>query len=545
MEDLELLEKKAKEAKKKRKEEATRGEVKAQKERLIKREPKITLEPGESTPRFKRIEGGRVKRLELAMGEYRTTKLETCEIPKLELATIEPLKKPVEPKPLRERFSLPKLEHKSKTFERTAEREVLSPQRAEPRFATLERKKEAKEALHPEAREPPEVRVERKPRVEIELRKVEGEEILRRLEIGTAEVGELLYPDFLEMLLGRGGGVIHSGKPVCIIVPKSEQMHEDLVAILCRDAYREKMGGKPIPYYRRDIRKLKQELEPRVQREVVIVKEADKCDEDLVEVLEEFFSLDMGFLILVSKDPVELEEEIRKREKTASIVKLEPLELSSAVRERILRIVRGFWTEQRELRSFGTEFKIAIDAFDTMLIQMCKEFRKAPEELKNQWNLLWVKSRDEEEDASDLHAAMKWFVWVSKWKEHDRKIIPKLEYDIEGKAPDVSVNGENYEVETLFRAGDPMGRLTGKISNYPSDKIGFVLKNSTILRHLQNLQEFREHWQKRYKGLEIYGIDIPKRKLLPLSRFIDEFKIIRRELGLVKPVQRFEARENE
>lgn len=81
-----------------------------------------------------------------------------------------------------------------------------------------------------------------------------------------------------------------------------------------------------------------------------------------------------------------------------------------------------------------------------------------------------------------------------------------------------------------------MGKLTDKINNYPGGKIGFVLKNSTILRHLRDLWEFREHWRKSYEDLEIYGVDIPKYKLLPLSRFVDELKIIRRELGLVKHV---------
>ena len=86
---------------------------------------------------------------------------------------------------------------------------------------------------------------------------------------GDAEQKEFELPNLFESLLGKGAGKITEGKPICIIVEKTDEKYEELIAILCRDIFREKLGGKPTPIYIETIKELRHEL--LVERNIMVV----------------------------------------------------------------------------------------------------------------------------------------------------------------------------------------------------------------------------------------------------------------------------------
>ena len=367
-----------------------------------------------------------------------------------------------------------------------------------------------------------------------------GKKILERLEkkdrtqvepVITAVEGEipeeLEIPNFFELLLGKGSWKISEEKPICIIVEETKERYEELIAILCRDIFREKIGGKPTPIYRETIEELKQEFESLVERKIIVVKKAEKSSENLIEILNGFFSQDLGFLILVTPEPLKLEEEIRKRgEQSANIITVNPQLEMEIIRDELLKIVRGkAFTIQAE--SFGEEFKRSTENLEEELIRKYLNF-EAPDELKYDWDRLVASSSDGDEDASPLHSAMKAFVWMYEWKKHEKRITPKLEA-IGGEDVKVEEEGKNYEIETLFDARNVRGKLTKKIKKYKDrkrEKVYFVLRNLDILRNLPLFLSFKRDWRKAGYNVEFFGLDLDKEKLIPLDEFVKLIKIL-------------------
>jgi hypothetical protein len=373
------------------------------------------------------------------------------------------------------------------------------------------------------------------PEAELEKIEQEGEP--------SAPIGAIdeTLPDFTKLLLSLSIASIRSGGPLCIIVPKSEEKYEDLVSILCREVYREKVGGKPEPIIAGSIDELEYLFQPAVENQIVILElkdSKDKINHYLINKLRGFFSLNSGFLILVSEEKnleLNLKEEIPDIEN--KLVTLEPRKLSDLSKNRIFNIISGFKrTPQKEggmIISYplGSEFKKASEEFDGVIIRkyLNEYYRRAPEELKCVWNKLTASSATDEEEASDLHSALKAFIWSIKWEEGKRAI----ELEDEKKECDVRVGDEFYEVETFFGSGDFVSKLTEKMEKYTDgEKVYFVLRNLSIFLHLPELLIFKSTWQKKKKvgKLEIFGLDIKNEKLVPIEEFQKEFKEIESEL---------------
>lgn len=342
---------------------------------------------------------------------------------------------------------------------------------------------------------------------------------------------KLEIPNFFELLLGKGFGRISGGKPVCIIVEKTKGKLEELIAVLCRDIYREKVGGKPTPIYRNTIENLKREWNSLVERKIIIIENIDveESREELFEMLKGFFSQDIGFLILVTSEPLKLEDEIRNVEPSANIVRIGlPPEIEKK-KEEILRTIRGKKLTMsldatgsvsiEEIRGFGEEFKTSVEIFDNELMKYL-DYEKAPWDLKqNRDKLVACSPADYEKKASDEHSAMKAFVWLYEWIRHDKRKIPDLE--TEDKGTDVRIDGNNYEIETLFGIGDVASKLTEKMKKYnKNEKVYFVLRNLDILRNLPILSTFRTNWRKARYEVEFFGLDLDKEELVPLDEFV-------------------------
>jgi hypothetical protein len=349
--------------------------------------------------------------------------------------------------------------------------------------------------------------------------------ISKKQSFGDGSGGkEFEPPNLFEFLLGKGAGKNSEGRPICIIVEKTEENYEDLIAILCRDIFREKVGGKPTPIYKETIEELRHEFESQVEGKIIIIEKVEKSSKDLIQILKGFFSQNMGFLILVSTEPLKLEDEIRRRgELSANIVTVNPQPELEMIREKLLNIVRGK-ESIIQAESFGTAFKKSVESLEEDLSTYLHNLRlKGPAKLKYDWDRVGASSPDSNEDANEVHSAMKAFLWMYEWKKHEKQIIPKLEAD-GGEDVRIEEEDKNYEIETLFGAGDVRGKLTRKIKKYKErkgEKVYFVLKNVDILRNLALLWSFRRDWRKAGYTVEFFGLNLDKEELVPLTEFVE------------------------
>jgi len=339
--------------------------------------------------------------------------------------------------------------------------------------------------------------------------------------------------DFLDFM-GERASRIFEGKPLCIILPKREESWEHLVAAVCREAYREKRGGLPEPLFRESLEELKFEFEPRVEGEIVVVEGVKLGDEEqqlLRRALSGFFSKGLGYLILVSEDPGELAAWIKQEVPSVRphLLELYP-EMSEEQKRKVLNFVSGRLRatpeEQRaaeagiaveEQVSFGEAFMEAVQGFDRELAKFL-DFSEAPEQLRKLQNKLVASAPDRGEVASDEHSAMKAFVWLHAWRKHRGRVVPELEDE---RGVDVRVLDENYEVETFYGVGYPMAKLVEKMEKFGrGEKVYFVLRNVSILLHLRDLLTFRKDWRDEGYDVEIFGLDLEAKELVPLDRVV-------------------------
>jgi len=290
--------------------------------------------------------------------------------------------------------------------------------------------------------------------------------------------------------------------------------------VLCREIYRERKGGEPTPIYKKTVEELRREWDALVERKLIIVEKVSGKKEEiemLRKMLKGFFSQEMGFLILVSENPAELEDRIRKIEPSANIITVGlPPEIEHR-RDEILRCIRGK-ESGIEVGSFGEEFKRSVEIFDEELRKYLN-YEKAPLELKRDWDRLMACSPESEKEASEEHSAMKAFVWLYEWKKHGKREIPELE--TEDRGTDVRIGDKNYEVETLFGVGDVISKLTSKIKKYSSgEKVYFVFRNLDILRNLKSLSSFKRDWKKAGYDVKCFGFDFAAGELVPLEAFV-------------------------
>jgi len=363
------------------------------------------------------------------------------------------------------------------------------------------------------------------------IKRERGKEIAKIQEQIAAEVSgeeaekELELPNFFELLLGKGAERISEGKPICIIVEETKEKYEELIAVLCRDIYREKIGGKPTPIYRETIKELRHEFEPRVGGEIVVVENVEKNLKDsskyLSQILKGFFSIpNMGFLILVSNQPLKLADDIRKEVQPEGIIVINPPAEIESIKDEFLKVVKGK-NLPAPVRSFGEEFKRSVDVFDDELIKRYLDDKKAPWELKQDRDRLIASSSNGEKKASPIHSAMKAFVWMYEWNKHEKRIIPELEKEEDNRIVDVKIEDRNYEIETLFSVGDVEGELVKKIKNYSKgERVYFVLRNMDIIRNLSLFLSFRRDWRKAGYKVEFFGLDLDKEELVPLEEFV-------------------------
>jgi len=376
-------------------------------------------------------------------------------------------------------------------------------------------------------REVKQVKIESTPRPpkELKLKPMDVTVVPVKYVEGIAESkeGETLEGvDFIESLLGKGSRRILSGKPLCIIVERHRDDYEWLIAAVCREIYREKKGGYPQPIPVKSVEDIEFKFRADISNQIIIVERA-KYSETLRKTLLKFPFSDLGFLILVSEKPEELEEEILRSAPTVEeyLVRIEPVRLDYDAKVRILELVAG--SRLIKGTTFGKDFIKATERFNSSLEEYL-DFSKVPDELKLRWHKLLAKSPESLEEASKEHSAMKAFTWIYLWKKH--KVVPELESE---DGVDVRLNDECYEIETFYKR-DPIGVLTEKVEKLKGKKISFVLRNISMLIHLKDLISFVNTQRRSGINVKIFGIDFNKKELTPIEEFakMEEIKKIKK-----------------
>ncbi len=339
--------------------------------------------------------------------------------------------------------------------------------------------------------------------------------------IAGSESKECRHPekiDFIEAILGKGSGKILSGKPLCVIVEKHKDKYEYVVATICREIYREKRGltpPKPVPV--KTVDEIEFKIKADVSDQIIIVENA-RYSENLRKTLLKLPFSGLGFLILVTDKPEELEMEIRRNVPTAEefLLKIEPTKINEDLKVKIIEFIRG--SRLLKSYSFGEDFMKAVDEFEKTLFEYL-DYNKAPNELKIMWHKLMAKSPESTEQASEVHSAMKSLVWQYLWRKYGR--IPKLEDE---RGVDISINNENYEIETFYKCGNPIAKLTEKMEKFSqNDKVFFVLRNISALIHLKELISFKKTWKDLGYSVEILGIDFERRELVTIDEILSHF----------------------
>ena len=368
---------------------------------------------------------------------------------------------------------------------------------------------------------------------------------------------ELEALDFIRLVFGEAGKFIAQDKPVCILVKKgAEELHR-AIAMICRDLFRERVGGKPTPAWKQNLEKLLEEWHPIVEGKVIVIEnlrivDQDGDEEKFKEMLKCFFSQDYGFLVIVTDNPERLKRCLDALWPSASnqIIVADYHRLAELNRRQphllreLLKILSGNKLRIEIIDNLlrdsrlGEAISAAMEYFDDYLIKEyldpIRALRGYPE-LAEQWHKVLASRLDLPNEAaecklaSDIHSALKALIWIYEWRKSKGSATIVLEESTKGCDVHVRIGSgyeRYYEVETLFGIGHVLGKLMKKMEKYEKCRgrkdmqIVFAFRNIDILRHLQLLYHFRRFWRKRGYQVEIVGFNLDKGEPIAFEEFL-------------------------
>lgn len=361
---------------------------------------------------------------------------------------------------------------------------------------------------------------------------------------GRREPSLDFYDIFLEFPNGGKRSVVDPKEPVCIVIPELKE--DDYLAgiqLLCRDIYRERVGGLPSPISSDDKLAIEEKITEGTIR--VVEKGEDKIrtgvnqilvEKDVRNEITKFFSQELGFLLFpveaghVGEKVVEICEKLEREAlpKRPYIIPVRPKIVGvGGLSRKISSISWGFLDiEPLEGESFSSYF-----------LQGEREFKDWLQAKLEDTVYEEVTVKDPNVSESWLHYMMKAYVvryLARKRKLRKRKQIEKrikTEEDVDGNIrPDVKEGMNVYEIETFFGEGfDPDDKINEKMENYKFNKrlsINFVLPNLTFLRYLSSLKRKRSHWRQEGYKVEFQTLDMRDGTLISLDEVEKELRKI-------------------
>jgi hypothetical protein len=434
--------------------------------------------------------------------------------------------------------------------------EVTVASKVELKVEPLRLEKKARLAKEKVSLEPvritlPEPRIVELVKIRTREREVEDEEIRALEEI----------PNFYDIFMKGGfGGLTTVDRPACIILPRSyPESCVDSVALMCREFYRFKKGGKPSP--RILSTGSREEVEKSLEAgERIFIIDDSRCEliklstikrvedinwEHLYNRLRELFSQDYGFVIF-HLDEKWVDDFRSKLEKVAHMIpKLFIVKfngLSPKVKDEIARMCWGFISSRGK-------------TFDEVFCNAEKAFYDKLEEIgKDEWLMHCTKPHRLGPESPE-HRLLKALVVkiVAKEKRIDRQLIPEkisTEYEspiTKGLIVDVFVNDtkEFIEVETLYGTGfNPVDKIDHEtlqryvthhetLQRYVTHKINVkvVMLPMPFLTYLKSLANLRRIYKKEYGiNVEFYTVDIENERLIPLKDIIERLKELKKQI---------------
>ncbi len=391
--------------------------------------------------------------------------------------------------------------------------------------------------------------VEEKPSFQETLRSAESEDKFDSFD-------EIFEFDNIIQKLGNATGTFID-KPVCIILPKLDnESYVYSVALICRELYRIRKGGRPNPRWLSEGSKEEIERYMRAGDMIFVIDDSKskvlpdfgkiKSSSDLFECvrksklfdrLHELFSQSYGFIIF-HIDGRWAEEFAKVIEEDAGyyiykLIRLYPTIHSPKVKRRLASMCWGF-------------VKVDGKNFDELFGNAEKKYYQKLEEANKDVELThWI---NQDSNAGDEHEALKVIVAEALAKEMGAKnrseIIKmlkegkiKTEYEFEeGRAdlymelPDMKVY---LEIETFYGTKDPISRkldneTLNKYKIYKSRKdikICVIILGLHILLFLRELLKLKRLYREEHNlNVEFYTIDVENKQLIPLQQVLRQLK---------------------
>lgn len=360
---------------------------------------------------------------------------------------------------------------------------------------------------------------------------------------GPSEREELDFYDFFLEFSGNKRSVVNPEDPICIVVAEEEgEEFKRTVQHICRDIYRERVGGLPFP--ERLSPENKMEIERRLTEDKIALVEGEASDflkedgfraslediekdnEMIARQVRDFYSQSLGFLLLsvngykkAKKLADKLEEDARPER--PYIIPIEQ-KVGGELKKKISKCACGFLNIDTEE-----------DTLDSYFLKGERMFKdQLKEKVKETPNYLKVTEKDPNPDIKEsaIHLSIKAFVVRHLAKERNlnsRAEIEKSEIeteperkDTQGPHPDVLAGRNAFEVETLFGEGtNPGHEIIRKIKLYHGEgyKLNFVLPNLTFLRYLPLLKGEQRYWRSKGHDIGFYALDLEHGELISLA----------------------------
>ncbi|MHA1758053.1 MAG: hypothetical protein ACTSVV_14870, partial [Promethearchaeota archaeon] len=372
--------------------------------------------------------------------------------------------------------------------------------------------------------------------------------------------GEIFNVDLKDFPIG-----LNIEEPLIIIIPKKEkEEYGATIQIICRELYREFVGGLPIPK-----RMTEEPLEEESNvSDKIIFMDYKKAEEfglgnnsnfnnvnwnNLGRKLQEFYSHRFGFYIIEipfrELDYLINEIKMATQNLRPYIIiispKLEGKEDYEFTKESKV-IIKDLVKIKRKICSliFGSVIPkeddrwIAGKTFDNLFTSCYKEYITRLIKLEQQ------KIRVENEEVSvpllvkrvdkecDLHYKIKIFIVKYLYeKEQCKKNSVKIEEKLKASniTPDVHVGNTAYEVETLYGSAKPLNKIVEKVRNYKDlpIKVKIVLKNWDVFIYFKHLIDLeKELREKENFDVEFMTLNLEENTLINIKELGQSFHSI-------------------
>ena len=400
-------------------------------------------------------------------------------------------------------------------------------------------------------------------RIEIELEDKESVSAIEAKEPSSG--GEIEFVDFLDLIFdGNGGAIKGKGPKIILFKDLENDSYINMLEAICLRIYREIEGGEPKA---RRISKIDEmnriEIEKWLEAgHTIFTIDLDyheyerrpwlEIDKDhLRDRLEETYSERIGFIIFTTRkeETFERYQELLREINEKAQNKLNIVVIRA---KRLPRKLASLMWGMVNLDNIPFVIKTYQDGtpagttFDAVFNKAQRRFNKILEYVKNEENGLFKSATrrnkgqiEGKKRESDLHYSIK--VFLVRYLTHE---LRKRGYSLKKRTeimneikteegtlkpvPDIQVDSEVYEVETLFGEGENADKkIDETIDKYRGTNIriiNIVMDNFGFLLHLKDLINKRRLFRDEEYKIRFYTLNLKDMKLISLEDFIRELK---------------------